>query len=84
MAHRGLVATDGEIASLHAPPRGASSTPRSSTGQDGYRALLESSGVNRPNGFPEGYPGKLYTQREALDAIEDARAVVDLCRRQVP
>ena len=37
-----------------------------------------------PNGFPEGYPGKLYTRREALDAIEDARAIVELCRRQVP
>jgi HEPN domain-containing protein len=37
-----------------------------------------------PNGFPEGHPGKLYTRGEALDAISDATAIVELCRRQVP
>jgi HEPN domain-containing protein len=36
-----------------------------------------------PNAFPEGYPGKLYTRGEALDAIEDARTIVELCRRQL-
>jgi HEPN domain-containing protein len=37
-----------------------------------------------PNGFPSGYPGKLYTEGEAEDAIANARQVVEFCRGDLP
>ncbi len=37
-----------------------------------------------PNGFAEGYPGKLYTRGEAERAIEDAKDIIQFCRRHVP
>ena len=37
-----------------------------------------------PNGFADGYPGKLYTRGEAEQAIADATIVADFCRRQLP
>ena len=37
-----------------------------------------------PNGFPDGYPGELYTRGEAEQAIHDATAVRDFCRRHLP
>jgi HEPN domain-containing protein len=37
-----------------------------------------------PNGFPAGYPGKLYTSGEAEQAIADASIVTDFCRRHLP
>ena len=33
-----------------------------------------------PNGFPSGYPGKLYTAGEAQDAIDQASQIVEFCR----
>lgn len=33
-----------------------------------------------PDGFPAGYPGRLYTQGEAESAIADASIVVEWCR----
>ena len=32
-----------------------------------------------PNGFAEGYPGKLYTRGEAEGAIADAKTIIDFC-----
>jgi HEPN domain-containing protein len=37
-----------------------------------------------PNGFAEGYPGKLYTRGEAEGAIQDARKIIEFSRRQLP
>ena len=37
-----------------------------------------------PNGFPDGYPGKLYTKGEAEQAIADATTVIAFCRGHVP
>ena len=37
-----------------------------------------------PNGFAAGYPGKLYTRGEAEQAIEDATAIIEFCRRHLP
>src|SRR5438552_17455218 len=37
-----------------------------------------------PNGFPSGYPGKLYTLGEAEQAIHDAKVILDFCRRHIP
>jgi HEPN domain-containing protein len=37
-----------------------------------------------PNGFAEGYPGKLYTRGEAEQAISDATTITDFCRRHLP
>ena len=37
-----------------------------------------------PNGFAEGYPGKLYTRGEAEGAISDAGTIIDFCRRHLP
>ena len=37
-----------------------------------------------PNGFAEGYPGKLYTRGEAEQAIQDATLITAFCRRHVP
>jgi HEPN domain-containing protein len=37
-----------------------------------------------PNGFADGYPGKLYTKGEAEQAIADATIVVTLCRGHLP
>ena len=34
-----------------------------------------------PNGFPAGYPGKLYTEEEAREAIAYARHILAACRR---
>ena len=36
-----------------------------------------------PNGFPEGYPAKLYTRGEAEGAIADAERILEFCRRHV-
>ena len=36
-----------------------------------------------PNGFPAGYPGKLYTSGEAEAAIVDATELVSFCRRHL-
>jgi HEPN domain-containing protein len=37
-----------------------------------------------PNGFPDGYPGKLYTRGEAEGAIQDARKIIEFSRRHLP
>lgn len=37
-----------------------------------------------PNGFAAGYPGKLYTKREAQQAIDDATLITTFCRRHLP
>jgi len=37
-----------------------------------------------PNGFSEGYPGKLYTRGEAEGAIADAKSIIAFCRRHLP
>ena len=37
-----------------------------------------------PNGFAEGYPGKLYTRGEAEGAIQDAKKIIDFSRRHIP
>jgi len=37
-----------------------------------------------PNGFSEGYPGKLYTRGEAEGAIQDARRIIAFSRRSLP
>jgi HEPN domain-containing protein len=37
-----------------------------------------------PNGFADGYPGKLYTRGEAEQAIADATSVTEFCRHHVP
>lgn len=37
-----------------------------------------------PNGFADGYPGKLYTRGEAEQAIADATLVADFCWRHLP
>ncbi len=37
-----------------------------------------------PNGFAQGYPGKLYTYGEAQGAIADARKIVEFCRGHLP
>lgn len=37
-----------------------------------------------PNGFADGYPGKLYTRGEAEQAIADATHITEFCGRYVP
>jgi HEPN domain-containing protein len=37
-----------------------------------------------PNGFAEGYPGKLYTRGEAEGAIQDARKITEFSRSHLP
>ena len=37
-----------------------------------------------PNGFAEGYPGKLYTKGEAKGAIADAQRISTFCRGNLP
>lgn len=37
-----------------------------------------------PNGFAEGYPGKLYTRGEAEGAIQDAREILEFSRGNLP
>lgn len=37
-----------------------------------------------PNGFAEGYPGKLYTRGEAEEAINDASQIIAFCRSHLP
>lgn len=37
-----------------------------------------------PNGFADGYPGKLYTRGEAEQAIADATIVAEFCRGHLP
>lgn len=37
-----------------------------------------------PNGFAEGWPGRLYTRGEAEQAIADAAIISDFCRRHLP
>lgn len=37
-----------------------------------------------PNGFASSYPGKLYTQGEAEQAIADAAAIIEFCRGHLP
>lgn len=37
-----------------------------------------------PNGFPDGYPGKLYTKGESEQAIADATTILTFCRRHLP
>jgi len=37
-----------------------------------------------PNGFAEGYPGKLYTRGEAEGAIQDARKIIEFSQRHLP
>lgn len=37
-----------------------------------------------PNGFAAGYPGKLYTQGEARQAIADADIITEFCRSHLP
>ena len=37
-----------------------------------------------PNGFAEGYPGKLYTRGEAEGAISDAKRIITFCRGHLP
>jgi len=37
-----------------------------------------------PNGFAASYPGKLYTQGEAEQAIADATRIIEFCRRRLP
>lgn len=32
-----------------------------------------------PNGFDQGFPGDYYTQKEANEAIEHARAIIGFC-----
>ncbi len=37
-----------------------------------------------PNGFADGYPGKLYTAGEAQQAITDADTIIEFCRSRLP
>jgi HEPN domain-containing protein len=37
-----------------------------------------------PNGFAEGYPGKLYIRSEAEGAIRDAREIIEFSRCRLP
>jgi len=37
-----------------------------------------------PNGFAEGYPGKLYTRAEAEGAIHDAGRILEFIRSYLP
>jgi HEPN domain-containing protein len=37
-----------------------------------------------PNGFADGYPGKLYTRGEAAQAVADATTIIEFCRRHLP
>jgi len=37
-----------------------------------------------PNGFADSYPGNLYTESEAKQAIADATVITDLCRSHLP
>ncbi len=37
-----------------------------------------------PNGYPAGLPGEYYTERDAEEAIADARAIVEFCERAFP
>lgn len=37
-----------------------------------------------PNGFADGYPGKLYTRGEAEQAIADATTITEFCRSHLP
>ena len=37
-----------------------------------------------PNGFADGYPGRLYTHGEAEQAIHDASIVREFCRGHLP
>lgn len=37
-----------------------------------------------PNGYPAGLPGEYYTERDASEAIDDARAIVGFCERAFP
>jgi len=37
-----------------------------------------------PNGYPAGLPGEYYTERDAVEAIADARAIVEFCERAFP
>ncbi len=37
-----------------------------------------------PNGFAQGYPGKLYTKGEAEAAVRDAEEIQSFCRRNLP
>ncbi len=37
-----------------------------------------------PNGFADGYPGKLYTRGEADQAVADATTIIEFCRRHLP
>jgi len=37
-----------------------------------------------PNGFAEGYPGKLYTRGEAEGAIQDAKKTIEFSRSHLP
>jgi HEPN domain-containing protein len=36
-----------------------------------------------PNGFESGAPGDFYTRTEAEDAIADADAIIEFCRRAI-
>jgi len=37
-----------------------------------------------PNGFADGYPGKLYTRGESEQAIADATHITEFCGRHLP
>lgn len=37
-----------------------------------------------PNGFADGYPGRLYTKGESKQAILDATIVITFCRGHLP
>jgi HEPN domain-containing protein len=37
-----------------------------------------------PNGFPEGYPGKLYTRGEAEGTIQDAKSITEFSGSHLP
>lgn len=37
-----------------------------------------------PNGFADGYPGKLYTKGESEQAIADATTITEFCRGHLP
>ena len=32
-----------------------------------------------PNGFDQGYPGDYYTEKEAVEAIDHARRIIEFC-----
>ncbi|MCX7624146.1 MAG: HEPN domain-containing protein [Thermomicrobium sp.] len=40
--------------------------------------------ARHPDGFPAGLPGEYYTERDATEAIDDARAVVEFFERASP